>query len=112
MNCVAHDLNNHIAALLSFCDLLLEELPGQHTLRGHIESIRALGQDAVTRSDPDAACVTQVAEHITRLRPLAYRALADVTDTRSPLYADVLEIAMAIEAAIAVVNRPIVCDAA
>lgn len=109
---LAHDLNNHITALLSFCDIVLDELPSQHALRARIESIRSIGQFAVMRSAPDAARLAQVTEQVTQLRPLAYRALADVTDTRSPVYADVLEIAMAVEAAIAVVNRPNVPAAA
>ena len=112
MKRIAHDLNNHITALLSFCDLVLAALPSDHALRTRIESIRSIGEQAVMRTVPDIARVNQVAEHVTQLRQLAYRALAEVTDSRSPIYADVLEIAMAIEGAIAVVNRPHARDAA
>lgn len=106
MKHIAHDLNNHIAALLSFSDLVLDELPAQHSLRGRIEAIRAIGGDAVMRSLPDAARVAQVAEHMAQLRTLTYGVLADVPDPRSALYTDLLEIAVAVEAALAVVSPP------
>lgn len=112
MKQVAHDLNNHIAALLSFSDLVLDELPAQHTLRGRLEAIRTLGGHAVIRSLPDAARIAQVAKLVAQLRLLAYGVLADVQDTRSPLYADIFEITVATEQALSVVSRDAVRDAA
>lgn len=113
MKRIAHDLNNHIAALLSFSDLVLDELPVQHTLRSRIEAIRTIGSFAVIRSLPaDAARVSEVADHVVQLRTLAYGVLADVVDTRSPLYADILEIATAAEAAMAVVSSRVAAAAA
>ena len=104
MRQVAHDLNNHIAALVSFADLVLDDLPPQHALRERIESIRTLGGRAAIRSLPDAARVAQVAEHVSRVCWLAYAALADVPDPHAPLYADLLEIALAAESALSVVS--------
>jgi hypothetical protein len=104
MKRIAHDLNNHIAAVLSFSDLVLDELPLEHALRSRIEAIRTIGSFAVIRTLPDEARVSQVAEHVVQLRTLAYGVLADVADTRSPLYADVLEIATAAESAMAIVS--------
>jgi hypothetical protein len=104
MKRIAHDLNNHIAALLSFSDLVLDEMPVEHTLRSRIEAIRTIGSFAVIRTLPDATRASQIVEHVVQLRTLAYGVLADVVDTRSPLYADVLEIATAAEAAMAIVS--------
>ena len=103
MKRIAHDLNNHIAALLSFSDLILDALPAEHVLRARIEAIRTIGSCAVIRTIPDARRFSEVAEHVVQLRALASGVLADV-DTRSPVYADVLEIATAAEAAMALVS--------
>ena len=112
MKRIAHDLNNHIAVLLSFSDVVLDELPLQHELRSRIEAIRTIGGFAVIRTLPDAARVSEVAEHVVQLRTLAYGVLADVIDTRSALYADLLEIATAAEAAMAVVSSRVAAAAA
>lgn len=104
MKQIAHDLNNHIAALLSFSDLVLDELPADHLLRARLEAIRTIGSGAIIRSVPDEARISQVAEHVVQLRTLANGVLADVVDTRSPVYADLLEIATAAEAAMAIVS--------
>lgn len=112
MRQIAHDLNNHLAALLSFSDIVLDELPAQHALRSRIEAIRTIGSYAVIRSLPDVARVTQIGELVSQLRHLTYTALAEVTDTRSALYADLLEIAVAAEAAFAITNSPRIRDAA
>jgi hypothetical protein len=112
MKRIAHDLNNHIAVLLSFSDLVLDTLPNEHALRSRIEAIRTLGSCAIFSSIPDATRVSEVAEHVAQLRTLSYALLADVMDTRSELYADVFEIATAAETALATVTSPRVRDAA
>lgn len=45
-----HDLNNHMAAILSFAELVLEALPPDHPLRADIEEIRCAGVRAVART--------------------------------------------------------------
>jgi hypothetical protein len=105
MRQVVHDLNNHIAALLSFCEIVLDELPAKDTLRSRIEAIRTIGQYAVVRTIPDAARVAQVTEHVAQVRTLAFGALAEVKDTGSALHADVFEIATAAEAAFTVLSQ-------
>lgn len=46
----AHDLNNHMAAILSFAELVLESLPEGHPAREDVEEIRAAGHRAVART--------------------------------------------------------------
>ena len=43
---IAHDFNNLLTAILSYCDLLLEEVRQGDPLRGDIEQIRQAGQRA------------------------------------------------------------------
>jgi signal transduction histidine kinase len=45
-----HDLNNHMAAILSFAELVLEALPVEHPLRADVEEIRHAGFRAVART--------------------------------------------------------------
>ena len=45
-----HDLNNDMAAILSFAELVLEALPAGHQAREDIEEIRAAGLRAVART--------------------------------------------------------------
>jgi signal transduction histidine kinase len=45
-----HDLNNHIAAMLTFLELVLESLPTDHPTREDIEEIRASGERAIART--------------------------------------------------------------
>jgi signal transduction histidine kinase len=45
-----HDLNNHMAAILSFAELVLEALPEEHPLRADVEEIRTAGFRAVART--------------------------------------------------------------
>lgn len=45
-----HDLNNHMAAILSFTELVLEALPEDHPLRADVEEIRTAGVRAVART--------------------------------------------------------------
>jgi signal transduction histidine kinase len=45
-----HDLNNHMAAILSFAELVLETLAPDHEAREDIEEIRAAGLRAVART--------------------------------------------------------------
>ena len=59
-----HDLNNHIAAMLSFADLVLETLPSDHPAREDLEEIRLSGERAIAR--------TRELERLTRqLSPIA-----------------------------------------
>lgn len=109
MKHLIHDLNNHIAALLSFSDLVLDDLPANDARRTRIETIRTVGQRAVVKSRTD---VSQVAPHVAQLRVLAFSALDDVGDRTSSLYADVLEIATAAEQAFALLSGASVRDAA
>lgn len=44
---VTHDLNNHMAAILSFAELVLEALPPEHPLRADVEEIRHAGFRAI-----------------------------------------------------------------
>jgi signal transduction histidine kinase len=46
----AHDLNNHMAAILSFAELVLESLPAGHMAREDVEEIRNAGLRAVART--------------------------------------------------------------
>jgi hypothetical protein len=104
MRHVAHDLNNHITAVLSFSDLVLDEMPPTHALRSRIEAIRTIGFGAVIKSLPNATRIAQVAADIAQLRHLAFSALADVIDIKSGLHADLLEIATAAEQASALLS--------
>lgn len=46
----AHDLNNHMAAILSFVELALEALPPGHIAREDVEEIRLAGLRAAART--------------------------------------------------------------
>ncbi len=46
----AHDINNHMPAILSLAELVLETLPEGHAAREDIEEIRAAGLRAVART--------------------------------------------------------------
>lgn len=112
MRHVAHDLNNHITAVLSFADLVLDELPARHALRAQLEAIRTIGYGAVIKSRPDTARIAQVAENVAQLRQLAFNVLANVVDLKSGLHADLLEIATAAEQAFALLSDADVRNAA
>jgi hypothetical protein len=45
-----HDLNNQIAAILTFADLILEVLPKDHGVRAEVEEIRLAGKRAIMQS--------------------------------------------------------------
>ena len=45
-----HDLNNYMAAILSFAELVLEEMPQSHPVRSEIEGILAAGHRAVLKT--------------------------------------------------------------
>ena len=110
MRHIIHDLNNHIAALLSFSDLVLDELPADDKRRDRFEAIRTIGQRAVVRSHADM--VPQVAVAVAELRVLASSALDEVADPSSTLYADAAEIAMAADHAFMLLMDVAVRDAA
>ena len=46
----AHDLNNQMAAILTFAELVLEVLPDGHPAREDLEEIRSAGLRAVART--------------------------------------------------------------
>ena len=46
----AHDVNNHMSAILTFADLVLEALPDDHPIRAEVEEIRLAGFRAVERT--------------------------------------------------------------
>ena len=105
MRHVAHDLNNHIAALLSFSELILDDMEPGHALRSRIETIRALGNRVVMRSTPDGARLAQVVGDVAQIRGVAFSVLADIIDVRSALHADMIEIAVAAEQALALLSH-------
>ena len=105
MKHLIHDLNNHIAAVLSFSDLVLDELPENDKRRARIETIRTIGRRAVVKSPTEV--MPQVASHVAQLRMLALSALADAGDRTSTVYADVLEIASAAEQAFALLSASV-----
>jgi signal transduction histidine kinase len=45
-----HDLNNHMAAILTFAELVLETLPDGHAAREDLEEIRASSLAAIART--------------------------------------------------------------
>ena len=45
-----HDLNNQMAAILSFADLVLEALPIDHPIRAEVEEIRLAGFRALAQT--------------------------------------------------------------
>lgn len=110
MRHLIHDLNNHIAALLSFSDLVLDELPTHDKRRLRFEAIRDIGRRAVVRSSTEM--MPHVAVAVAELRVLAVGALDDMDDRTSTLYADVSEIAMAADHAFMLLMDVAVRDAA
>jgi signal transduction histidine kinase len=46
----AHDLNNYMAAIMSFAELVLDELPQQHALRDEMEGILCAGRRAILKT--------------------------------------------------------------
>jgi signal transduction histidine kinase len=45
-----HDLNNQMAAIMTFADLVLEALPPTHPIRNDVEEIRLAGERAVAKT--------------------------------------------------------------
>lgn len=45
-----HDLNNQMAAIMTFADLVLEALPPAHPIRADIEEIRNAGEKAIAKT--------------------------------------------------------------
>ncbi|HEY5927960.1 MAG TPA: hypothetical protein VIV11_40010 [Kofleriaceae bacterium] len=46
MRSATHDLNNYIAAIMSFAELVLLDLPGSHPLRNEVQGILLAGKRA------------------------------------------------------------------
>jgi hypothetical protein len=55
-----HDLNNHMAAIVSFAELVLEALPPDHPLRADVEEIRHAGFRAIAGTRELAKLVRQL----------------------------------------------------
>jgi signal transduction histidine kinase len=62
-----HDLNNQMAAIMTFADLVLEALPASHPIRYEVEEIRLAGERAVAKT-------RELALLARRLSPTARRA--------------------------------------
>lgn len=62
-----HDLNNHMATILSFAELVLEALPAEHPLRADVEEIRRAGLRAI-------ACTRELAQLARQLSPIGHAA--------------------------------------
>ena len=45
-----HDLNNYMAAIMSFAELVLEDLPAEHPLRNEVQSILCAGRSAIMKT--------------------------------------------------------------
>ena len=45
-----HDLNNYMAAIMSFAELVLEDLPAQHPLRAEVQGILCAGRRAILKT--------------------------------------------------------------
>ena len=45
-----HDLNNQMAAIMTFADLVLEALPPAHPIRADVEEIRSAGEKAIAKT--------------------------------------------------------------
>ena len=46
----AHDLNNYMAAIMSFAQLVLEALPDHHPLRGEVQGILCTGRRVIHKT--------------------------------------------------------------
>jgi len=62
-----HDLNNQMAAIMTFADLVLEALPDSHPIRHEVEEIRIAGERAVAKT-------RELALLARRLAPIGRRA--------------------------------------
>jgi len=62
-----HDLNNQMAAIMTFADLVLEALPASHPIRHDVEEIRHAGEKAVAKT-------RELAMLARRLSPVGKRA--------------------------------------
>ena len=45
-----HDLNNQMAAIITFADLVLDALPASHPIRHDVEEIRLASERAVAKT--------------------------------------------------------------
>ena len=45
-----HDLNNYMAAILSFAELVLEDMPAEHPLRREMHGILSAGRNVVNKT--------------------------------------------------------------
>ncbi len=46
----AHDLNNYMAAIMSFAELVLEAIPATHPLREEVQEILCTGERVISRT--------------------------------------------------------------
>ena len=45
-----HDLNNYMAAIMSFAELVLESMPPAHPLRNEVHGILSAGQRVISKT--------------------------------------------------------------
>jgi signal transduction histidine kinase len=45
-----HDLNNYMAAIMSFAELVLEDMPASHPLRTEVQGILSAGKRAIQKT--------------------------------------------------------------
>lgn len=53
-----HDLRNHVAVVKGFCDLILMDLPRQHSARPQLEDLSGKAMDFVRLLDEHRAATT------------------------------------------------------
>jgi signal transduction histidine kinase len=46
----AHDLNNYMAAIMSFAELVLEDMPAEHPMRREVQGIICAGRNVITKT--------------------------------------------------------------
>ena len=46
----AHDLNNYMAAIMSFAELVLDDMPAAHPLRREVQGILNAGRRVITKT--------------------------------------------------------------
>jgi signal transduction histidine kinase len=46
----AHDLNNYMAAILSFAELVLDDMPAEHPMRREVHAIISASRNVITKT--------------------------------------------------------------
>ena len=98
---VAHDFNNLLTAILGYCNLILEELPADATIRGDLEEIRAAGERAAaltrqllafSRRQMLQPRVVDVNELVRQLEKLLRRLISEDVQLETTLADDLLPV--------------------